>query len=397
MSHATLSAPPQRGLLPDLFPQLMAVAFTYLVSGASFATIPLFVSRELGQGATVVGTLTGLSFLVAIATRLWAGGFADRKGPKPALILGVWLAVLSGLFAWAADIYQDSTRVAIWSLILSRVLLGSAEAIVVVAAQTWALAVAGPTRSAMALGWVGSASFVTTAIGAPVGGILYAAYGFEGVAIAMILIPVPIIAWLMRVPGASVEVGQSLVFMDVIRRIAIHCVTIGLVGVSYGTIVSFSVLLFEERGWAPPWMGLTLFSVALVAIRVFAGSVPDRFGAGRTAVWSLLVQFSGFALMAHSHSVAGAYVGAMLAGLGFALVYPSVASQALNRVPPRNRGAAMALFSAAVNLVLGIGGPFMGLLAEHRGTGAVFYLAAVAAFLAGLIVLSGRTSAPYRG
>jgi predicted MFS family arabinose efflux permease len=87
----------------------------------------------------------------------------------------------------------------------------------------------------------------------------------------------------------------------------------------------------------------------------------------------------------------------MLAGLGFALVYPSVASQALNRVPPRNRGAAMALFSAAVNLVLGIGGPFMGILAEHRGTGAVFYLAAVAAFLAGLIVLSGRTSAPYRG
>lgn len=380
-----------RDLFFALAPQLLAVCITFLLTGAAFAALPLFVSRALGFGPAVIGLLTGLSFLFAILVRLRAGGYADQHGPKPVIVVGLGMVILSGLFSAAAVEFKAQETTAVALLIVGRLCLGGAEGMVMVAAQTWALAIAGPRRSGLVIGWVGTAMFAAMAIGAPLGGMLYAGFGFIAVAAAMIAIPLPVLLVIRHLRSAQVAAGDGIVILDVARRIALHCFAMSLVAISYGAIMSFSVLLFEERGWVPVWGGLTGFSLALVFARVFGGTLPDRFGGVRTALWSLLVMILGLGLLAFSREVVWGLAGTCLTGLGYALVYPSIGREALDRIPARSKGSAMAVYASAASLMIGLGGPVLGLLAEANGNGFVFAAAGGLAIVAMALTLRLRT------
>lgn len=380
-----------KALLKGLLPQLCAVAITFLLTGAALAAVPLFVARELGYGPSVIGLIAGLQFICAVVVRLWAGPFTDRKGPKPSLILGFGLAIAAGGASGIAALVQQNGVMSVAFLASSRIFLGCAEALITVGAQTWALSLAGPKRSALVVGWVGTAMFASMAAGAPIGGLLFGIGGLGLVALCTVLLPAVFLPVLLRMKPATVAGGDALVFLDVARRIMIQCLSIALVGFSYGAIVSFSVVLFEERSLTPPWAGLTLFSLALVFARIVMGSAPDRLGANRTALWSLAVMVLGLGMVAFSEGRILAFAGTWLSGLGYALVYPAIAREALLRVPDRNRGSAMALLASAVTLTLGVGGPALGVMAEVWTTGSVFAFSLVMAIIAmGVIMTAGR-------
>jgi MFS family permease len=63
--------------------------------GVRSSLIPLFVTEGIGAS----GTWTGIGFFVSAAAQggllLWAGGFADRVGRRPAMILGSSVATIS--------------------------------------------------------------------------------------------------------------------------------------------------------------------------------------------------------------------------------------------------------------------------------------------------------------
>jgi MFS family permease len=63
--------------------------------GVRSSLIPLFVTEGIGAS----GTWTGIGFLVSAAAQggllLWAGGFADRVGRRPAMMLGSSVATIS--------------------------------------------------------------------------------------------------------------------------------------------------------------------------------------------------------------------------------------------------------------------------------------------------------------
>lgn len=75
-------------------------------------------------------------------------------------------------------------------------------------------------------------------------------------------------------------------------------------------------------------------------------------------------------------------VGAVIAGSGFALVFPSLGLEAVQRAPADNRGLAMGTYNAFLDLTLGIGSPALGYLAVRAGLGAVFFASALAAICA---------------
>jgi predicted MFS family arabinose efflux permease len=98
----------------------------------------------------------------------------------------------------------------------------------------------------------------------------------------------------------------------------------------------------------------------------------------------------GYFLIGFATHQALALIGAFIAGAGYALVYPSITRESLSRVPDRNRGAVMAVTSSAATLSLGLGGPFMGLLAEAAGTASVFVFAGAMAICAMVVVAMMR-------
>ena len=76
-----------------------------------------------------------------------------------------------------------------------------------------------------------------------------------------------------------------------------------------------------------------------------------------------------------------ALAGIALTGFRFALVFPALGREAVRSFPPHNRGSALGVYTAFVDLSLGISGPTAGVIVSEWGYSPIFLFAAV---LAGL-------------
>jgi MFS family permease len=98
---ATVVSPSRSIAVPSvataLLPIMAAVSLAFLIIGVALPVLPLHVHQELGLSTFVVGLVTGTQFLAALASRVWAGRFADRAGAKRAVVVGMLAAVAGGL------------------------------------------------------------------------------------------------------------------------------------------------------------------------------------------------------------------------------------------------------------------------------------------------------------
>jgi MFS family permease len=90
----------------------------------------------------------------------------------------------------------------------------------------------------------------------------------------------------------------------------------------------------------------------------------------------------GLVIIASATSLPEALVGAVVVGLGFAMLFPSLALMVVGNVSEEHRGSAMGAFTAFFDVGVGLGAPLAGITASIAGYPSVFYLSAAAALLA---------------
>jgi MFS family permease len=172
-----------------LLPIIAVVFIAFLVIGLALPVLPLHVHQGLGLGAFVVGLVAGAQFGASLIFRFWAGHFADTRGAKRATVTGLLVAAVAGLLYLLSLLFIKLPVTSVAILIVGRAVLGGAESFIVTGAFAWGLALVGPQNTGTIMAWVGTAMYAAFAIGAPAGTSLYAAYGFEGIALATALIP----------------------------------------------------------------------------------------------------------------------------------------------------------------------------------------------------------------
>jgi hypothetical protein len=91
------STPPSDQPITALLPIMGAVLVAFLVIGIALPVLPLHVHQGLGLGTFVVGLVTGSQFAASLISRVWSGHFADRRGSKRAVVVGLLTAVAAGL------------------------------------------------------------------------------------------------------------------------------------------------------------------------------------------------------------------------------------------------------------------------------------------------------------
>jgi predicted MFS family arabinose efflux permease len=95
---------------------------------------------------------------------------------------------------------------------------------------------------------------------------------------------------------------------------------------------------------------------------------------------SVLIEAGGLLLIWLAPAQISGVVGALLTGLGFALVYPGLGVEAVRRAPPESRGLAMGAYTAFLDVALGLGSPALGWIAGWSGLGSVFLTGALIVF-----------------
>jgi MFS family permease len=370
---------PSRSLALTLLPIMAAVFVTFLVTGATLPALPLHIHDRLGFDAFVVGVVAAAQFAASLISRLWAGSFSDTRGPKFAVLAGLAMAAVSGVLYLVSLTVIGSPVLSVVVLLFGRAFMGGAESFVITGAQSWGLALAGREASGKVIGWIGTAMFISLAAGAPVGSLLFGNFGFVAIGAGTLLISVLTAILVLPMRTLLPPAPPTGALREVLRAVIMPGTALSLASLANGVITAFGVLYFTEQAWQPAWLSFTAFAGALVLSRLVLGHLPDRLGGVRTAWIFTLVQAAGMVLAALSPAAVPAFVGCFVAGFGYALVYPALGREAVRLAPQESRGLAMAVFTAFLDVALGILTPLLGLLAGAIGLRAVFLASAVLA------------------
>lgn len=385
LSRTSTAAPAN---VATLLPIVAVVLIAFLVIGLALPVLPLYVHNGLGLGTFVVGLVAGAQFAASLVSRLWSGHYADSRGAKRAVIIGLLVATMSGILYLLSLRFVNTPGTSVAILLMGRALLGGAESFIVSGGLTWGLALVGLQNTGKVMAWVGTAMYVAFAVGAPIGSALYASYGFVAIALATMLIPlVTLLLVVPRRPVASSSHARRPAFTRVVSVVWVPGVGLALSSIGFGAITTFSVLLFAQRGWGLAWLALTVFATAFIVARVLFGHLADRVGGAKIALVCVLLEAAGLVLIWVASWSALALVGAALTGFGYSLVYPGLGVEAVRRAPPESRGLAMGAYTAFLDLALGLANPALGLVASRADLGTVFLVSALVVLSAAAIAL----------
>jgi MFS family permease len=380
---STYLSHPATGIIAALF-------CGYLCVGLPLPVIPLVVHDKLGFSNLIVGLVIGIQFLAAVLTRGYAGRLTDHHGGKRSAIQGAVVCALGGLLYLLSAMPGLSPTISLAIIVIGRLAAGFGESQFVTGCVSWSIASVGPQRAGMSMSWTGIAMFAALAIGAPIGMALYQAYGLQVAMVACVIAPLLSAAIASLQTSYSSSAGERLPFYKVVGQIWREGLGLMMQGVGLSGLTAFASLYFMAHGWQHAGLVMTAFGVGFILVRMVLGSLPDKVSGYRVALWSLVVEAIGQAMLGFAPNEVIALTGALVTGLGCALVFPALGVEALKRVLPSNRGSAMGAFVAFLDIAYGLAGPAAGLVAGQFGYPAVYTLGTACALLGVVLIVTRR-------
>ena len=370
------------------FAGVFAVTFSGLLAvGAVLPVMPRYVHGPLDAGNVAVGVVIGSYAVTGLLLRPFAGRFADRRGRKPAVLLGSVLVAVAG--------FLYLLPLGVLGLIGARLVLGAGEGTVFTAGSAWIVDLAPPERRGRVIGLYGLAVWAGLSIGPLVGELLLHASGYTLVWLFAGASPLVGALIALRLPDPFHTVAHAegehhpLIAREAIRPGA----ALALASLGYATVAAFVVLHLEERGIGHGATVFGAFATMVVVTRLIGGDLPDRVGPARVATAAALVEAIGLATMAVAQSLEVALAGALAMGAAFSLLYPSLSLIVVGRVPETRRGAALGTFTAFFDAGIGFGAPLAGIAAALTDYEGAFLFAAAVAVVSSAttaVAISGR-------
>ncbi|MDV7454001.1 MFS transporter [Acinetobacter baumannii] len=364
MAALTLGKQSNLDVTRKIISVVIFTAFAYLSVGLPLAVLPKFIVKDLNFAPFLVGLIISLQYLATLLTRHSAGQLVDRKGSRYVVLLGLSCCGLSGVFAFLALSLVSYPLVSISLLAISRLFLGSSESYCSTGATLWGMQLAGPTETSRVISWNGAATYLSMAIGAPLGVFCNAQFGQFGFAILTIILA--IVGFFLAYRKTAIRTGNvrpvSLPILSVLSKVWIFGLGQAVGTLGFGVLSTFVALFFLEKGWSNAALALSLFSIGFVGVRFIFSNTIQVFGGKNVALCAFLVEAIGLLTIWQSGDRIIAYAGAFLVGTGFSMVFPAMGVEAMKKFNDQNKGVALGVFTAFFDIALLLIGPIASLL-----------------------------------
>lgn len=165
-----------------------------------------------------------------------------------------------------------------------------------------------------------------------------------------------------------------------------------LASVANGAIFTFLPMHLEERGSPYASVYFLVQTVVLVCCRFFGRHLIRSDGATPwvSAITLTLIAGSGSLILGFSLSPPLLMLAAVLNGMAFAVLYPTLLTFVSFRVPEAARGFLIGLFIGAADFGFALGALAMGPVADAFSYPAMFQVCAVLCLIAALVALAYR-------
>jgi MFS family permease len=401
---------PRLGLGANLAQFSLLVGVNALVGGMvgqERSLLSLLATQVFGLAAVSAALTYIVAFgLTKAATNFLAGTLADRFGRKPVLVAG-WLAGLPVplLIIWAPS----------WSwVVAANVLLGVNQGLSWSTTVIMKIDLAGPERRGLAMGLNEAAGYLAVALTAYLTGLIAAraglrpepfylglAYAGLGLGLSTLLVRetrghAELEARLTdpdRKPGAAG--GERLSAREAVVRTSFRepalsaCCQAGLVnnlndGLAWGLLP----LLFVRGGLPLRQVGLlaALYPAVWGLGQLLTGPLSDRLGRKPLITAGMLLQAVALAGTALGGSVTPWAAGAILLGVGTAMVYPTLLAAVGDVAHPGWRASAVGVYRLWRDAGFAVGALLAGLVADLAGLEAAVWVVAALTAASGLVV-----------
>ncbi len=127
------------------------------------------------------------------------------------------------------------------------------------------------------------------------------------------------------------------------------------------------------------------FALVIVLTRPIVGKIFDRFSENWIIYPGLILFFCGLIYLSFTHTTFGLIVSAVVIGAGFGALGPSFQTMAVQSVPLERAGVATATYFFALDVSVGLGSFFLGLLVKYIDYSGMYQFTAAVIVLTGII------------
>jgi MFS family permease len=377
-------------------------AFVGAMVGLERTVLPLIAQTDFG----LVSKTVVLSFLISFGVvkalaNLAAGQLSDRVGRKPLLVAG-WLVGLPVplLIIWAPS----------WGwIVFANVLLGVNQGLCWSTTVIMKIDLVGPARRGLAMGLNEFAGYGAVSLSALLTGYLAATHGlrpapfYPGFAFALLGLALSVFAVRETRGHAMVEASQHgadapsprpgfarvLLLTSWSDRALFAASQAGMVnnmndGMMWGLVPVF----LAARGVPLDRIGIVTGTYPLVwgVGQLATGALSDRWGRKWMIAGGMWLQAAGIAGFVVGRSFWAWMAGAMLLGVGTALVYPTLLAAVSDVAHPDWRASAVGVYRLWRDSGYAVGAIVAGALADAFSLPVAITAIAALTFVSGVIV-----------
>lgn len=337
--------------------------------------LPLYLSETFGATKDTIGIVLSGYTVAALIVRPFCGYVVDSFSRKKVLML-----CLSGFAVFFAGYIAAGT---ILMFAICRTLHGGPFGAVTVANSTCAIDVLPSSRRNEGIGLYGLSNNFAMAIAPSIG--IYLHNMVESYMILfwiafVVAISAVLIAWTIRLPEKDIIRNKEKLSLDrfFLTRAWLLAINIAMFGFCWGVLSNYLAIYSKEVLSITGGTGtyFALLSMGLFSSRLQGRKALSQGKLTQNAAEGMLISLVGFTLfVAIPHPVAY-YLSAILIGLDNGHLYPAFLNMFVHVARHDQRGTANSSILTGWDLGFGIGCLLGGIVAEHFGYTATFWMVA---------------------
>jgi MFS family permease len=382
---------------------LLVNAFVGAMVGLERSILPAIAEQEFHIAArTAILSFIMVFGVTKALTNYFAGRLSDRVGRKKVLVAGWLVAVpVPFLLMWAPD----------WNWIIgANVLLGVSQGLTWSTTVIMKIDLVGPKQRGLAMGLNEFSGYFAVAGSALATGWIAATYGLRPqpfyLGVAYVIAGL-LLSWLavretrhyvaheVRTHHPAVA-GDQLSQGEIFRRTSLTDRNLssisqaGLVNnLNDGMAWGLFPMVFAAAGMTLAQIGVlaAIYPAVWGVVQIFTGALSDRIGRKWLIVSGMWVQAFGIAVIALTVNFLLFGLGAVLLGIGTAMVYPTLLAAIGDVAHPSWRASAVGVYRLWRDLGYAVGALVAGITADLFGLASAMWL------VAGVTALSGFVAA----
>ncbi len=337
--------------------------------------LPLYLSETFGATKDTIGIVLSGYTVAALIVRPFCGYVVDSFSRKKVLML-----CLSGFAVFFAGYIAAGT---ILMFAICRTLHGGPFGAVTVANSTCAIDVLPSSRRNEGIGLYGLSNNFAMAVAPSIGIYLHNmvdSYMILFWIAFVVAISAVLIAWTIRLPEKDIIRNKEKLSLDrfFLTRAWLLAINIAMFGFCWGVLSNYLAIYSKEVLSITGGTGtyFALLSMGLFSSRLQGRKALSQGKLTQNAAEGMLISLVGFTLfVAIPHPVAY-YLSAILIGLGNGHLYPAFLNMFVHVARHDQRGTANSSILTGWDLGFGIGCLLGGIVAEHFGYTATFWMVA---------------------